>query len=76
MTTDELRDNAQVEDRDTCLCKTYENLDFMAIKLCDAAILQTWNIEQLADISMHGECQTRRDSIPETNDFVQEDEVI
>ena len=57
----------------------------MAIKLYDAAILQTRNIERLADnIScepkstscMYGECQTCRDSIPEINDFVQEDGVI
>ena len=74
-----------LEDRDTCLCKTHENLEFMAIKLHDVAILQTRNIEQLADnIScdpkskscMYGECQTCRDSIPEINDFGQEDEVI
>lgn len=54
-----------VKDRDTCLCKTHENLQFMATKLHGIHLISTNHIEDLADsIScdpnskecMYGEC--------------------
>ena len=70
-----------LDDRDTCLCKTRENLAFMASKLYSVNILHT---KQLADgiscdpalkASMYGECQSCKDSIPDVNQFDQEEEV-
>ena len=70
-----------LDDRDTCFCKTHENLAFVASKLYSVNILHTKNTEQLADgincdpalkACMCGECQSCIYVIPYVNQFDQE----
>lgn len=39
-------------DRDTCLCKTHENLQYMADKLFSLGILTSKNLEEMADATV------------------------
>lgn len=66
-------------DWDTCLCKQHENLTFIAKKLQQMSILDTFNIDRLAEaftsdprnrICLYGECGTcRNNTYPYTTHY-------
>ena len=73
-----------LDDRETCQCKTHENLAFMTNKLYQLKILKTSNVEELADgvccsskskLCAYGDCKECKLTVPEFNRFEQSEEV-
>jgi len=65
-----------LEDRETCQCKTHENLMFMSDRLYQLKILHTKSVEDLADgiccdpmskLCAYGDCQDCKLNVPEVD---------